>query len=278
MQLLINGHPAFAATGGRPHAPARPCAIFVHGAGLDHTVWALQSRWLAFHGWNVLAVDLPGHGRSEGPLLADIGAMADWVLAVIAASGAPSAAVIGHSMGSLAALEAAARAPARVDHLVLIGSAATMPVHPDLLAAARANEHAAIDMVNLWGYGYAAGIGGSPAPGVWMVGAGERTLECAAAGVLYNDLAACNSYTTALDSATRVRAATLLISGTKDQMTPLRSARALAAAIAGATLVAVKDAGHMLLAERPDELLEALQAHLKVDPTRGRAPAASTGG
>jgi len=270
VQFLIHGHSAYAAGGGRAHEAGRPLAVFVHGAGLDHTAWALQSRWLAFHGWNVLAVDLPGHGRSDGPLLADVGAMADWVLAVIAAAGGAPATVIGHSLGSLVALEAAARAPAAVDRLVLIGSAATMPVHPDLLAAAQANDHAAIDMVNLWGYGYAAGIGGSAAPGVWMLGAGERILERAAPGVLHNDLAACNAFTTGLDAASRVRAPTLLVSGTKDQMTPLKSARTLATAIAGSTLVALEGAGHMLLAERPDELLQALQAHLRVDPSRGR--------
>ncbi len=276
MKFQLDGRAAYAATGGRAFAANRPLAVFVHGAGLDHTVWALQSRWLAFHGWNVLAVDLPGHGRSEGPLRPAIGLMADWVLEAIAASGTGSAAVIGHSMGALIALEAAARQPGQVSSLVLVGSAATMPVHPDLLAAAQANDHAAIDMVNLWGYGYAAGLGGSAAPGVWMVGAGERTLERAGAGVLYNDLAACNAYAEGLNSAALVRSPSLLISGSKDQMTPLKSARALAAAIPGAKLIALEEAGHMLLAERPDELLEALQIHLRVDPGRGRGPDVST--
>ena len=277
MQLNVNGHPAYAAAGGRPHEAGRPLAVFIHGAGLDHTVWALQSRWLAFHRWNVLAVDLPGHGRSEGPLLPDIGAMAEWVLALAAVAGAASATLIGHSMGSLVALEAAARAPARVSNLVLIGSAAAMPVHPELLAAARANQQAAIDMVNLWGYGYAAGLGGSAAPGVWMTGAGERTLQRAAPGVLFNDLAACNAYADGLASAARVQAPTMLVSGALDQMTPLRSARALAAAIRGATLTALPGAGHMLLAERPDDLLQALQTHLHVDPARASAAGATPG-
>ena len=272
MKFSIDGQAAYAATGGRAHGADRPFAVFIHGAGLDHTVWALQSRWLAFHAWNVLAVDLPGHGRSDGSPRPDIGAMADWVLAIAAAAGAGSAALIGHSMGALVALEAAARKPERVSSLVLVGSAAVMPVHPDLLAAAKANAHAAIDMVNLRGYGYAAGIGGSAAPGVWMVGAGERILERARPGALYSDLAACNGYADGLKSAAQVRAPSLLVSGTKDQMTPLRSARTLAAAIAGARLVALEGAGHMLLAERPDELMAALQTHLGVDPGRGRAP------
>jgi pimeloyl-ACP methyl ester carboxylesterase len=262
VQLTVNGHVVHVATGGRAHVTGQPWAAFVHGAGLDHTVWALQSRWLAFRGWNVLAVDLPGHGHSGGPPLQSIGAMADWLVALLDAAGAATAALIGHSMGSLIALEAAARAPQRVERLMLIGSAATMPVHPDLLAAAKANQQAAIDMVNLWGYGQAAGLGGSAAPGVWMVGAGDQILKRARPGVLHADLAACNAYRTALEAAARVTAPTLLLAGELDQMTPLKNARLLATAIQGARLVTLPGAGHMLLAEEPDAILEALGSHL----------------
>ncbi|MGO9513588.1 MAG: alpha/beta fold hydrolase [Steroidobacteraceae bacterium] len=268
MQFTIDGHAVFGATGGRSHAPGRPVALFVHGAGLDHTVWASQSRWLAFHGWNVLALDLPGHGRSQGPLLPSIAAMARWLEAVAVAAESQTTALIGHSMGSLIALEAAAHFPDRVQSLVLIGTAAKMPVHPDLLAAAAANDHAAIDMVNLWGYGYAAGLGGSRAPGVWMIGAGERVLEKAQPGVLHNDLAACNAYGDALAAAAKVAAPTLAICGERDQMTPLKSGRLLAAGIPGATFVAVRGAGHMLPAERPDEVIDAIAKHLAVDRNR----------
>jgi pimeloyl-ACP methyl ester carboxylesterase len=291
---MIDGHAVFGATGGRPHEWRRPLALFVHGAGLDHTVWALQSRWLAFHGWNVLALDLPGHGRSAGPPLPSIAALATWLAAVItaavpvtAAASSPAAtptagpatstaALIGHSMGSLIALETAARFPDRVQSLVLIGTAAAMPVHPDLLRAAAANDHAAIDMVNLWGYGHSAGLGGSRVPGLWMVGAGERTLEKAQPGVLHNDLAACNAYRGGLAAAAKVAAPVLLICGERDQMTPLKSGRALAASIPGATLVALEGAGHMLMAERPSEVLEAIAKHLAVDRTRVAGSPAAT--
>ncbi len=264
MQLRIQGEAVFAATGGRAHEAGRPLALLVHGAGFDHAVWAMQSRWLAFHGWNVLALDLPGHGRSGGAPLGSVAALAEWLREIIDAAGAGTAALIGHSMGALAALETAARFPERVDHLVLIGCAAAMPVHPDLLAAAAANQHAAVDMVNLWGHGPAAGLGGSRAPGIWMVGAGQRMLERARAGVLYQDLALCDAYRDGLGAAAKVRAPALLIGGERDQMTPLRSARSLACAIPGARLVVVEGAGHMLMAERPDEVLRALAAHLGV--------------
>ena len=262
MHFSVAGHQTFAATGGRGHVPGQPWVVFVHGAGMDHTVWAQQSRWFGFHGWNVLAIDLPGHGRSAGDLLPTIGAMAEWLVALLDTFQIESASFVGHSMGSLAVLEAAASHAGRVQRVVLIGSAPAMPVHPDLLAAAAANDHGAIDMVNLWGFGYHASIGGSPAPGFWMVGVGERTLERARPGVLHNDLAACHAYRDGLTSAARVRAPTLIVSGEKDQMTPLKSARGLAAALPGAQLQVLDGAGHMLMAERPDAVREALRAHL----------------
>jgi len=256
--IIVENHATYVATGGRTHAAGRPWAVFIHGAGLDHSVWALQSRWLAFRGWNVLVPDLPGHGHSAGTALTSIEAMADWIAALLAAHGAPSAALIGHSMGALVALETAVRHPSNVTRLLLIGSAASMPVHPDLLAAAAANHPDAIDMMTLWGHGHAAGLGGSRAPGFWMVGSSRRVLERAAPGVLHADLAACNAYQ-GLERAATVAAPAQLVSGERDIMTPVRSARALASALPDAQLEVLQGAGHMLLAERPDELIGVMQ-------------------
>jgi pimeloyl-ACP methyl ester carboxylesterase len=265
VQFTVDGNRVYAVTGGRVHDAGQPLAVFVHGAGMDHSAWALQSRWLAFHGWNVLAVDLPGHGASGGAPLATIGALSAWLIALLNQCPETEIALIGHSMGSLVALDAAAAGADRIRRLVLIGSAAAMPVHPDLLAAAQANDHSAIDMVNLWGHGFRAGIGVSPAPGLWMVGIGERILERARPGVLYADLAACAGYADGLAAAARVNAPTLVFCGEKDQMTPLKSGRALAAALPRSTLVVAAGAGHMLPAERPDEVLAALAQHLHRD-------------
>jgi pimeloyl-ACP methyl ester carboxylesterase len=248
-----------AATGGRDFDPALPAVVFLHGAGLDHTVWALLARWFAHRGCGVLAPDLPGHGRSAGEPLASIAAMADWTAALIAAAGASKATLIGHSMGALIALATAARHPGRVTALGLIGPAAAIPVARDLLAAAQANDHAAIDMVDIWGHGFRAGLGGSLAPGLWMLGGGMRLLERARPGVLFTDLAACNAYGDGLAAAARVTAPTVLVLGERDLMTPARAGRELAAALPNARAVVLAGAGHMLMSERPDEVLAALR-------------------
>ena len=173
MKLSVNGIEVFVATGGRAFDPALPTVVFLHGAGFDHSAWALHSRWFAHHGFSVLAPDLPGHGRSPGPALTTIAAMADWTAALLDAAGAAKARLVGHSMGSLIALETAARHPAKVSALSLIGTAAAMTVGPDLLNAAEANDHAAIDMVSIWGLGFRAELGGSLAPGLWMHGGAQ---------------------------------------------------------------------------------------------------------
>src|SRR6267154_5347897 len=185
MQLSVNGFGTFVATGGRPFDPSLPAVVMLHGAGFDHSTWALHSRWFAHRGYAVLAPDLPGHGRSDGEPLASIAAMADWITALIAAAGAGKATIVGHSMGSLVALETAARHPDRAAAIGLIGTAAAMPVSRDLLAAAEANDHAAIDMLRIWGYGFRAGLGGSLAPGLWMLGGAVRLLMRARPGVLF---------------------------------------------------------------------------------------------
>src|ERR1700749_2324136 len=138
MQLTVKGVDTFVATGGKAFDAALPTVVFLHGAGMDHTAWAQHDRWFAHHGYNVLAPDLPGHGRSAGKLLPGIGDMADWTSALLAAAGAKQAKLIGHSMGSLVALELAARHPDRVSALVLVGTAVAMTVGPDLLKAAEA--------------------------------------------------------------------------------------------------------------------------------------------
>src|ERR1700727_4041702 len=188
MLVTVNGQEIFVATGGRDFDASLPTLVLLHGAGFDHTTWALHRRSFAPHGFGVLAPDLPGHGRSTGAPLASIADMADWTAALLDASGVAKARLIGHSMGSLIALETAARHPAKVSGLSLIGTAATMTVGPDLLRAAEANDQAAIDMVSIWGLGLQAALCGTLAPGLWMHQAAQRALQRCAPAALHSDL------------------------------------------------------------------------------------------
>jgi pimeloyl-ACP methyl ester carboxylesterase len=260
MWLTVNGTKIFASTGGREFDPSLPAVIFLHGGGMDHSVWALLARAFASHGHAVLAPDIPGHGRSAGPPLTSIGALAGWTAALIDASGLRAARLVGHSMGSLIALEAAARHPTKVTALALIATAAPMRVSDDLLNAAKGNDRAAIDMMALWGEGYRATLGGSQSPGLWMLGGAERLLECAKPGVIFADLAACNDYGDALAAASKVAVPATVILGGRDMMTPLKAGEAIAGAVASSRLTVLNGAGHMLMSERPDEVLAALRA------------------
>lgn len=261
MQLQVNGHEVYAATGGRQFDAARPVMVFVHGAGLDHTCWQLEARWFAWHGWSVLAVDLPAHGRSEGRPLETIAAMSDWVLGVLDAATVAKAALVGHSMGAVIALETAARAPERVTGLSLLGISSAMPVHPALLAAARDEPAKAYDMMTGWCFANAAKIGGNRAPGLWMTGGARALLDAGRDRVLAADLAACGAWTSGAASAAKVACPTVFVLGRHDVMTPARKGEELAKLVKGARSVTLPSAGHMMMQEAPDATLDALIQH-----------------
>jgi pimeloyl-ACP methyl ester carboxylesterase len=259
MEITVDGKNVFAATGGRTFDPADPTIIFIHGAGLDHTVWALQARYFAHHGRSVLAVDLPGHGRSEGPPIDNLDGLADWVIALIDAAGLEQAALVGHSLGATIAFATAGQAPERIWALALIGAAEQTMVSPELLNAAEANEHLGLDLIVGWGHGREAHVGGCRTPGMWMIGSGVRLMERTGPDVLYTDLTSTGDYDRGAEAAAAIRCPTLLLLGANDVMTPAKAGRQLAEKISGAQVMVLPNTGHMLMAERPDEVTDALR-------------------
>jgi pimeloyl-ACP methyl ester carboxylesterase len=262
VQFTVASQPTYAYTGTRQPLPAQPTVVFVHGAANDHSVWALQSRYFAWHGHNVLAVDLPAHGRSAGAPLRSVDAIADWLIALLDAAEVERAALVGHSMGSLAALAAAARHRDRVSRIGLVGAAVPMPVSDVLLAAAKADDHLAFELINGWSFSPGKQLGGNRVPGLWMIGNSLRLIERTRPGVLHTDLAACNDYAGGLDAAAAVRCPALLILGARDLMAPARSAEALVAALPDRNVVMLPDCGHAQMAEQPDAVLDALRGFL----------------
>jgi pimeloyl-ACP methyl ester carboxylesterase len=258
MQLTVRGQKVHAATGGRPFDRSKPVVVFVHGAGCDHTVWQLPARWFAWHRHSVLAVDLPGHGRSEGPPLGAVRELAAWIGAVLDAAGVEQAALVGHSMGAAIALEAVAAMPERVTRIGLVATAATIPVHRDLLTAAKEEPERAYGLMTMWAHSTAAKLGGHPVPGLWMTGGTLALFGRNASGVLHADLTACGEWKSGSDAARRVRCPALVVIAANDIMTPAKAGRELAGLIPGGQAVVLEDCGHMLLAEAPDALLDAL--------------------
>ena len=262
MRLTAAGLGVYAYTGARPLAPAQPTVVFVHGAANDHSVWALQSRYFAHHGWNALALYLPGHGRSEGEPLASVEAIADWIPTVLAAAGVTGTALVGHSLGSLAALECAARHPTHVTKIALLGPAVPMPVNEALLEAAARNDHAAYELVAGWSHSAGKQLGGNPVPGMWMMGGALRLMERMRPYALATDLGACHHYANGLAAAAAVRCPALLIVGERDLMAPPKSAQALAGTLTDRRVITLPDCGHALMAEQPDAVLDALREFL----------------
>lgn len=261
MQFIVEGYPAYAYTGGRPFDPKLPAAVFVHGAAFDHSVWQWQSRYFAHHGFAVLAVDLPAHGRSPGNPRETIAALADWVAAFLESACLERAHLAGHSMGSLIALETALRHRQRLATLTLIGAAMPMAVGEPFIAAARDQSTAALDMQAVWGHTRHAQLATSAVPGVSLLGASRSLNARSAPGVLHADLAACNAYRADPGAIRALDIPTLVIGGTRDQMTPIKAGQALAREIPGARFVAL-EAGHSMMSEAPRGVVAALRAHL----------------
>ncbi|MDZ7866230.1 alpha/beta hydrolase [Acidovorax sp.] len=264
MQIQVNGHTTYCYTGGKAFNPALPTVVMVHGVLNDHSVWALQSRYLANHGWNVLAVDLPGHCRSAGEAPASVEAGADFIAALLDAAGVQRAALVGHSFGSLIALEAAARLGVRVSHLVLVGTAYPMKVSPALIDAALNEPEKALRMVNVFSRSTLAPPSGA---GFWVYNAGmalgRKVLRSnTAVNVFHRGFVACDSYANGEQAIAAVRCPVLFALGAQDQMTAPKAAQGLVAAARAAgkrVHTTSLPVGHNQMSEAPDGTLMAIR-------------------
>ena len=253
MYFDVNGKRIFATTGGKPFDNSKPVVLFLSGSALDHTFWGLQSRFFAFRKYAVLAPDTPGHTNSEGPELATIEAMGDWVNDVVEILGADNISVVGHSQGCLTALEFVSRYPEKVRSVSLIGSGLATPVNPGLIAAAENDPDSAISMMISWGFGDAGHLHQGPIPGNSMAAGGLKTMGLNVPGGLASDLKACNAYKNGEAAAAKIKCPQQVILAGKDRMTPRKAGLHLAAHLANPELHVIENSGHMLPLEAPDE-------------------------
>lgn len=258
MEFKVDGRSVFAHTGGQPFDRHGNVVALIHGAAMNHLAFALQTRYLAHHGFAVLALDLPGCGRSEGEVADSVPDYAVWLHRALDQLGVERASLVGHSMGALIALEAAGQRPERIEALALLGCAYPLAVNDAFLAAANENLPLAIGLMNDWAHGRRAHLGGFQVPGLWMVGTDTRVIEQARPGVLHKCLSICAAYDGGEKAAAAVRCPTRLVLGRADQMTPLKVGLKLKDMIAGAEVTVLDDCGHMMMFEQPRAVLDAL--------------------
>ncbi|HEX7887839.1 MAG TPA: alpha/beta hydrolase [Ramlibacter sp.] len=267
MELTVNGARTFCYTGGKPFDAAKPTVVFLHGVLNDHSVWILQTRWFAHHGWNVLAVDLPGHCRSEGEPPKSVEEAAGFLIALLDAAGVTRAALVGHSFGALVALEAAARAPDRVTQLALVGVAFPMKVSPALLENSQHQPMKAIDMVNVYSHALMAPPPSALGPGTWLYGGSRALMRRVLASnprvnVFHRGFVACDSYAGGDAAMEKVQCPVLFVLGKADAMTPPKAAQSLQKKARDARTVVV-EGGHQMMVEAPDPVLFALKDFLR---------------
>lgn len=258
MIVGVDGHDAHASTGGVDHARDDAVVLLIHGAGMDSTVWQLQTRYLAHRGLRAVAVDLPAHGRSGGEPLTSIEEMAEWVARFAKAADVGTLHAVGHSMGTFIALELASRYPALIASLTLCGTAPAMPVHPELLDAAEQDLPRAAALMAAWGHAQPAHVGLNPTPGLWMLGGARALVENGRPGVLAADFRACMAYTGAEAAAAAATCPATVIIGLGDKMTPPKAGRALAEALEQPRIVELADTGHSMMIENPRAVKQAI--------------------
>lgn len=261
---------AYAYTGGKAFVASQPTVVFIHGVLNDHSVWILQTRYLAHHGFNVLAVDLPGHCKSGGEAPASVEDAAQFVTQLLGAAGVEKAALVGHSWGSLIALEAASQLKSRITHLVLVGTAYPMKVSPVLIDTSLNDPNKAIEMINVFSRATLSAPPSALGPGTWVYGAARALNRRVLASntkvnVFHRGFKACDDYANGLNALQAVTCPVLFLLGQQDQMTTPKAAQSLieAAKAQGKTFsVVTVPMGHHQMTESPEETLAALKKFL----------------
>jgi len=255
MEFTVRGTKTYAATGGKDFNNNLETVVFLHGTGLDHRCWALQTRWFAYNGYSVLAPDFPGHSLSEGSPLSSIEDTGNWLVEALDATGVNKAHIVGHSQGFLSALELTRQAPERVTSLIGIGTAAAIPVNPALIEAAQRSSAEAANMLIQWGFGQKAHMGISAVPGMQPIAIGRQIMS---KNPVEADLRACASYTSGEQAASEISVPCHLILAGQDKLTPLKAGLAVAKQL-NANHTIIDGYGHMLPIEAPKQCLQALR-------------------
>ncbi|MCG8325567.1 MAG: alpha/beta hydrolase, partial [Thiotrichales bacterium] len=259
MFFEVDGKRVFASTGGKEFDNSKPCVMFLHGSGLDHTFWGLHSRFFAFRNYAVLVPDLPGHSHSEGPPLESIEAIGDWLDNVVETLGIKDLSVVAHSQGCLNTLEFVSRHPQRVRSASFITSGLATPVNPALIDAAENEPEAAIAMMIGWGFGSAGHLHQGPIPGNSMIGGGRKVMGGNVPRELAADLRACDAYKNGKDAAGEITGPIQVMIAGHDRMAPRKATAELVEHLRDPEVHYFPECGHMVPLESPNRCRQLLR-------------------
>ena len=238
----------FVSTGGINFDEQKPTIVLMHGSGLNHIVWSLHENFLSSKGYNVLSVDLPGHGNSEGPSLKSIEKISDWVKSLMDTLNILKISFVGHSQGSLVGIDFASRYSNLISSLVLVAGSHELPVNQDLIDLADAGDEKSVELMMKWGYqGSKAFIGGNPVKKI--INSSREIIE-----VLAVDLKACNNYKNGSESLKKINCSTLCVFGELDKMVPLKTGIKMSKLINNCETKIISNCGHMIIFEKAFEL------------------------
>jgi len=246
----------FVSTGGFDFDEKKPSILLMHGSGLTHIVWSLHEQFYASQGFNVLSVDIPGHGNSEGPALKSIEEISNWIKFLMEKINISKITIVGHSQGCLVGIDFASRYSDLISSLVLVSGSYKMPVNQDLIDLAEAGDEKAVLLMMKWGYeGSKAFIGGNPVKKI--INSSREIRE-----ILAVDLNACNKYKTGKESLEKINCPTLCIFGDLDKMVPLKVGNKMAELIKNSETKVISNCGHMIIFEKAFEMRKLVKEFL----------------
>jgi pimeloyl-ACP methyl ester carboxylesterase len=257
MIITIQNKSVHASDAGQSIENSKDTIVFLHGSGLSHIVWSLTEQFFSNKNYNVLSIDLPGHGNSEGPCLDSIEKIADWLEKVFAELNLNNIILVGHSQGCLEALEYSFKYKNRLKKIVFVGGSYRMPVHKDLINLASDGDSDAVKLMMKWGFeGSKKFIGGNP---VEKIIQSPRDIS----EILAVDLIACNNYANGSEAAKAINCPTMLILGQLDKMVNLDVGKKFAKIVKNSTTRIIDGCGHMIMIEKAFEMREKILEFLK---------------
>mgnify|MGYP001249072915 FL=1 len=257
MIIEIENKSVHASDAGQGVDNSKDTIVFLHGSGLSHIVWSLTEQFFSSKNFNVLSIDLPGHGNSEGPCLESIEKITDWLEKVFEKLNLKNLILVGHSQGCLEAIEYSFKYKKRLKKMVLMGGSYQMPVNKDLIDLASNGDSDAVKLMMKWGYeGSKKFIGGNPI---------ERIIQSPRdiSEILAVDLIACNNYANGSKAAQSISCPIMLVFGELDKMVNLEAGKKFANLVKNSTTHIIPGCGHMIMIEKAFEMREKVLEFLK---------------